>query len=229
VDIDAVRATAAPTARAAVVVRALAESSRIACARGAAEEDRGALDAPAPQPARPKTRTTVSASGSARPAPARLDSAAVAQYAERGEREAIEERMNIRDDGFDSAVSLGAEFARALSAKDFAGITNLLHPAIDFRALTPRRPWEASTAEQVIDEVLRVWFGEREIEELTQQESDAFVDCSRIAYRLRGHDADGPFVIEQQAYLSERDGRIGWMRVLCSGFRRPSANSVSGD
>jgi hypothetical protein len=25
--------------------------------------------------------------------------------------------------------------------------------------------------------------------------------------------------VEQQAYLSERDGRIGWLRVLCSGYR----------
>jgi hypothetical protein len=28
--------------------------------------------------------------------------------------------------------------------------------------------------------------------------------------------------IEQQAYLSERDARIGRTRVVCSGFRRPS-------
>jgi hypothetical protein len=26
-------------------------------------------------------------------------------------------------------------------------------------------------------------------------------------------------MVEQQAYLSARDGRIGWMRVLCSGYR----------
>lgn len=25
--------------------------------------------------------------------------------------------------------------------------------------------------------------------------------------------------VEQQAYLSGRDGRIGWTRVVCSGFR----------
>jgi hypothetical protein len=34
---------------------------------------------------------------------------------------------------------------------------------------------------------------------------------------------DGPFVVEQQAYYEERDGRIGWMRVVCSEFRpRPA-------
>jgi hypothetical protein len=30
---------------------------------------------------------------------------------------------------------------------------------------------------------------------------------------------EGLFLVEQQAYLAERDGRIGWMRVLCSGYR----------
>jgi hypothetical protein len=35
------------------------------------------------------------------------------------------------------AVSLGAEFARALAAKDFSRILDLLHPEIDFRGLTP--------------------------------------------------------------------------------------------
>jgi len=30
---------------------------------------------------------------------------------------------------------------------------------------------------------------------------------------------DGPHLVEQQAYYSTTDGRISWMRVLCSGFR----------
>jgi hypothetical protein len=27
------------------------------------------------------------------------------------------------------------------------------------------------------------------------------------------------FEVEQQAYIGERAGRIGWMRSVCSGFR----------
>jgi hypothetical protein len=30
---------------------------------------------------------------------------------------------------------------------------------------------------------------------------------------------DGQNLVEQQAYLSERDGRIGWLRIMCSGYR----------
>jgi len=28
-------------------------------------------------------------------------------------------------------------------------------------------------------------------------------------------------VVEQQAYLKENDGRIAWMRVVCTGFLDP--------
>ena len=35
----------------------------------------------------------------------------------------------------------------------------------------------------------------------------------------RASNPDGRFLVEQQAYLAPREGRIGWMRVVCSGFR----------
>lgn len=118
------------------------------------------------------------------------------------------------------AERLGAEFAAALAAKDFARAAALLHPQVDFGALTPRRSWDAHAPEQVVADVLRVWFDDAcELEELVQVEQDAFCDREHVAYRLRGRDADGPFLMEQQAYLTVRDGRIGWMRVLCSGKR----------
>ncbi len=119
-----------------------------------------------------------------------------------------------------SETTLGSEWARALSEKDFDGLAELLHPQIDFRALTPRRSWEADDPEALITGVLRVWFDDSdEIETLERVETDAFSDRERVGYRFRGHNADGPFVVEQQAYLAQRDGKIGWMRVICSGFR----------
>jgi hypothetical protein len=117
-------------------------------------------------------------------------------------------------------ATLGAEFARALAAKDFNWIRDLLHPEIDFRGLTPNRSWEASDAEAVISEVLREWFEESdEIEALEQLECDAVADRERVGYRFSVRNPDGLFLVEQQAYLSERDGQIVWMRVVCSGFR----------
>jgi hypothetical protein len=40
-----------------------------------------------------------------------------------------------------------------------------------------------------------------------------------LGYRLLVTSPAGRFVVEQQAFLEITEGRITWMRVLCSGFR----------
>ena len=118
------------------------------------------------------------------------------------------------------ASSLGPDFAAALADKNFGRITELLDPQVDFRGLTPRRAWEASSATEVVSAVLAQWFEESDhIDELLEVEGVAFADRQRVGYRFRGHNDDGPFTVEQQAYFTEQEGRIAWMRVLCSGFR----------
>ena len=120
----------------------------------------------------------------------------------------------------DSSASLGATFAAALAAKDFDRIRGLLHPELDFRGLTPRLTWEASDPDEMIGSVLRQWFEDSDlIEELEQVETDSFADRERVAYRFRVRNPEGLFLVEQQVYIAERDGQIGWMRSLCSGFR----------
>jgi hypothetical protein len=119
---------------------------------------------------------------------------------------------------------LGAAFAEAFAAKDFERVAALLHPEVDFRGLTPRRTWEATGAREVVDDVLRVWLEESDVvEEVLDVQTGTVADTERVGYRLRGHNPDGPFIVEQQAYLRERDERIGWMRVVCSGFRPAGA------
>ncbi len=114
---------------------------------------------------------------------------------------------------------LGVRFAEALGRKDFDTLVNLLDAGIDFRGLTPRRSWEA-TDPGAVEDILHQWFEDTDVlEEILSVDSDSFADRRRVAYRFRGHNADGPFIVEQQAYYSERDGRINYMRVLCSGFR----------
>ena len=120
-----------------------------------------------------------------------------------------------------STSTLGTSFAEALAKKDFDAVTALLHPEIDFVGLTPRRTWEAGNPADVVQGILRQWFEDSdEIDELVTLETDSFADRERIGYRFRVHNPDGEFLVEQQAYVSERDGKIGWMRVLCSGYRR---------
>jgi hypothetical protein len=120
----------------------------------------------------------------------------------------------------EATSTLGASFAQALSKKDFAALADLLHPEIDFAGLTPRSGWEAGTPDDVIQGVLRKWFDDSDqIDELLHVDTDSFADRERVGYRFRVHNPEGEFLVDQQAYLTERDGKIGWMRVLCAGYR----------
>ncbi len=117
-------------------------------------------------------------------------------------------------------TTLGAEFARALAHKDSGRLLDLMHPEIDFRGLTPSRTWDASDPDTVISVLLGSWFEETdEIDALEELDTARFADRERVGYRFSVRCPDGRFLVEQQAYLSERDGRIAWMRVLCSGYR----------
>jgi hypothetical protein len=120
----------------------------------------------------------------------------------------------------ETSASLGDSFATALAAKDFDRIRDLLHPQVDFRGVTPSRAWEASSAATMIGDVLLQWFEDAdEIEALVHLESDSFADRERVGYRFRVRNPEGLFEVEQQVYIGARDGRIGWMRSVCSGFR----------
>ncbi len=115
---------------------------------------------------------------------------------------------------------LGKAFAEALARKDVADLETILDSEIDFRGLTPGRSWEASGADAVVEIVLGHWFEPSdEIEQVVSLDTDAVADRERVAYRFNVNNPDGRFVVEQQAYYTERDGRIAWMRVLCSGLR----------
>lgn len=121
---------------------------------------------------------------------------------------------------------IGERFARAVAEKDGTGLLDLLDPGVDFRALTPGRFWEASSATALVDDViLGAWFdGGDRIDALEDVQTGAVADRDRVAYRLRVVNADGTFLVEQQAYFGVEDGRISWLRILCSGFR-----AVDGD
>jgi hypothetical protein len=79
-------------------------------------------------------------------------------------------------------TTVGEQFARALAAKDFDRVAELLHPDVDL-------------------------------------DTGRMADRDRVAWRFAVSTPDGPHLVEQQAYYSTTDGRISWMRVLCSGFR----------
>ena len=117
-------------------------------------------------------------------------------------------------------TTLGTDFANAFAAKDVERVRDLMDPDVDFRGLTPSRSWEASDADALVEILFDSWIEPAdEVEGIEHVESDSFADRERVGYRFRVRNPDGHFLVEQQAYIEERDGRIAWMRVVCSGFR----------
>ena len=116
--------------------------------------------------------------------------------------------------------SVAGELVDAIVSRDLARARGLLDAGIDFRAMTPNRIWEAAGPAEV-EEVLRCWLADPE-EEIDRVEATAPLtveDTQRVGWRVRGRGADGAFVFEQQAYVRETDGRIGWLRIMCTGAR----------
>jgi hypothetical protein len=117
-------------------------------------------------------------------------------------------------------ATIGTDFALAFLEKDADRIRDLVDPNIDFVALTPSRSWEASDVDALVEILFDNWIEPDDaVEGIEHVQSDSVADRERVGYRWRLRNPDGEFLVEQQAYLEERDGRIGWMRVVCSGLR----------
>jgi hypothetical protein len=115
--------------------------------------------------------------------------------------------------------SVAGAWVDAIVARDISRAVALLHPEIDFRAMTPNRVWEADGPVGV-ETVLREWFEDpdEQLHAVEATEPVSIETTVRVGWLARISDADGPHVFEQQAYVRERDGQIGWMRVICSGW-----------
>jgi hypothetical protein len=114
---------------------------------------------------------------------------------------------------------IATAFVDAIATRDVSGAVALLHPEIDFRAMTPNRIWEADGAPGV-EAVLREWFEDpdEEVHGIEATEPMPLESTVRVGWLVHISDADGPHIFEQQAYIRERDARIEWMRVICSGW-----------
>jgi len=114
---------------------------------------------------------------------------------------------------------IGTRFAQALAAKQADAMSDLLAPELDFKALTPGRFWEGATPEEAVTVFFGSWFDpDDRIDELVSIETGRVGDRESVTYRLQVTNADGKHDVEQRAYYDVQDGRIGYLRVLCSGY-----------
>ncbi|MBM6399426.1 hypothetical protein [Phycicoccus sonneratiae] len=120
--------------------------------------------------------------------------------------------------------TLGPRLAQAIAAKDAAAVRDLVSDDVDFRGLTPGRAWEGRGPDALVEVLFGSWFEDSdEVRALLDVTTGAPVeDTLRVSYRLALRNADGDFTAEQQAYYRAEGDRIGYLRMLCSGFR-PSA------
>lgn len=113
--------------------------------------------------------------------------------------------------------SLAEAFVASLSRRDFSWLQELFHPRIRFRALVPPGVREAGDAAGAVGH-LRRWF----------EDADAFVVLAstvgrvgprlHVSYRIRLREEGVWSIVEQQAYLDGKEGRIHALDLLCSGF-----------
>ena len=116
--------------------------------------------------------------------------------------------------------SLGTELAHAIASQDAGALCRLLSTPVTFRAVTPRRFFDAETAVDVADIILGIWFGpDKQVICITSLATDRVGDVEKVSYRLRVDLESGPSVVEQVIYYTEADGQIADLRLVCSGFR----------
>lgn len=110
--------------------------------------------------------------------------------------------------------------ASAIAAHDATALRALFSTPVTFRAVTPRRFWDAETPVGVADIILGTWFGpDKTVTDVTFVEADTVGDVNKVSYRMTVDQPSGRTVIEQVAYYTEQDGRITHLRLVCSGFR----------
>jgi hypothetical protein len=119
-----------------------------------------------------------------------------------------------------TSTSVGEAWVRAIADRDVDGLKAMLADEVSFKGLTPRRFWEAATPDEVAEVVFDNWFEESDqIDAASTEEGEDVEDVGRVGYRFEITNPDGPHVVEQQAYYRATDGRIDYLRIVCSGFR----------
>jgi ketosteroid isomerase-like protein len=111
-------------------------------------------------------------------------------------------------------------FVHAIAQKDRSELEAVLAEELDFRGLTPNQEWRAGTPAELIEILLGSWFEPKdEVIEVLDMDRGQVGDRQTLSYRFRVRNPDGEHVVQQEGFYHEVDGRITWLRVLCSGFR----------
>ena len=102
-------------------------------------------------------------------------------------------------------------------AADWDAAARLLAPEVEFRGLTPKKFFELSSREAVIDQY-RKWFEAGTLDRVEGFEDGAVEQRLRMRYRVFWTNAEAqPFSFEQTVYYEADDRGITWISLMCSG------------
>lgn len=115
-----------------------------------------------------------------------------------------------------STASVGAQFIRALAARDFEGARDKLASSIEFRGYTPEAGFLVRTNRGSLMKLLREWYATAVSVETLRD--GRMLARHQVYYRIRWASPDGPMVFAQHAfYDTDSSGRISRMHLVCSG------------
>jgi hypothetical protein len=125
--------------------------------------------------------------------------------------------------------SVAGEFLDAISTQDFGRLKPLLREDATLQALLPRRVAEWAGPEEIAD-TFAEWLGHTKSYQLVGAEIGEVAGCLHMRWRARVRTerlGPGWFLVEQQVYADTDDsGRIGRLRLLCSGYRKEHQTSL---
>jgi TusA-related sulfurtransferase len=120
------------------------------------------------------------------------------------------------------------QLLRAITARDFDAIAEVVSPAARFRFLIPPGPDEVTGGAEVAARFRR-WFGDADAFEIVAASVEELVDRVSVRYRFRLREEVEWKEGEQQVYVDVDDeGRIAAMDLMCSGFRSSASDASNG-
>jgi TusA-related sulfurtransferase len=125
---------------------------------------------------------------------------------------------------------LGRAFVDSIVGADFDRLQTLFAADVRFRALVPAGSPETASAVGARG-IVQDWFGETDQRELLFSNVEMVADRLVVAFRLRFRESGVWRMAEQQLVATVRDGRLGDVALVCSGFRPipdPSGDQPAG-
>lgn len=113
---------------------------------------------------------------------------------------------------------IGSMFLDALCARDYPRLGMSFHADVRSRLLIPRGLLTPPDRAALI-KAFQQWFDDADCFELEQADITQIGARLAISYRMRLHENDVWYTVEQQTYSYVQHGRIEQFDLMCSGFQ----------